>query len=779
MATAGSIVVDLLMKTGSFETDAQRASKTAEKRFKEIEKQAKETATSVSSAFAGLLSGALLGVGFGTVFGKFIEETKNAQSEQAQLAAVLKSTGNAAGFTAAELNKMASGMAGVVSEGDINRAQTRLLSYTGVVGDEFPRALQAAIDMSVRLGMTVEQSAETVGKALDVPSKGLTALSKQGFRFTEDQKKLVESLEQTGRVAEAQDVILKALESSYGGAADAARNTLGGALEALQNQINDLMTGDDDSVNGLTAAVNEFTDLLGSSETKATFSAFTTFLAEVATGLVTVINEFKKAADAADSWLEAINVKVADTIFGDSDPAKEVENITKRLNENRAAVEKLREAQAANPSGKSKNMFGFEQNENYDQRISVLQSAIRAGEARLVFAQGRLNAKDRDILKGYTGVDETGAPTTTLEPIRATATSAPAEKATKERVDQGQKLIDQMNQRIALIGKETEYEKLLEQVRIGSVTFKTQAQQDEALAAAQTLDFINEQTKAYEESQKQAAALSKVLDELYPDQAATNDYLSKLTLLTEGLHNGALTAEQYYEAVEKLEEKFGETSDGMTEFAVQAARNIQDALGDTLEDVLSGNFDNIGSKFADMIFKMAANAAAANLAQALFGDFGKSGQIGGLIGSAFSGIFGGGGGSGPAPTAAQVGAAGDGLMFFADGGYTGAGGKYDPAGIVHAGEYVMPADATRRLGVGFLDRLKGYADGGYVGASGGFPTTQGGSTRVEIINNGTPQEVKGANTSFDAEGQVISIIVGDMRRNGPTAAAVREISRNR
>lgn len=777
MATAGSIVVDLLMKTGSFETDAQRASKTAEKRFKEIEKQAKETATSVSSAFTGLLSGALLGIGVGTVFGKFIEETKNAQNEQAQLAAVLKSTGNAAGFTASELNKMASGMAGVVSEGDINRAQTRLLSYTGVVGDEFPRALQAAIDMSVRLGMTVEQSAETVGKALDVPSKGLTALSKQGFRFTEEQKKLVESLEATGRVAEAQDVVLKALESSYGGAADAARNTLGGALQALQNQIDDLMTGDDDSVNGLTAAVNEFTDLLGSSETKATFSAFTTFLAEVATGLVTVINEFKKAADAADSWLEAINVKVADTIFGDSDPAKEVENITKRLNENRAAVEKLREAQAANPSGKSTNMFGFEQNENYQQRINAIQEAIKAGEARLVFAQGRLNAKDKGILKGYTGVDETGGPTTTLEPIRAVATSAPMEKATKERVDQGQKLIDQMNQRIALIGKETEYEKLLEQVRTGSVTFKTQAQQDEALAAAQTLDFISEQTKAYEESQKQAAALSKVLDELYPDQAATNDYVAKLAMLTDGLSNGALSAEQYYDAVDKLDAKFGETTDGMTEFAVQAARNIQDALGDTLEDILSGNFDNIGSKFADMIFKMAANAAAANLAEALFGDFGKSGQIGGLIGNVFSGLFGGGGAS-AAPTAAQVGAAGDGLMFFADGGYTGPGGKYDPAGVVHAGEYVIPADATRRLGVGFLDRLKGYADGGYVGASGVMPTTQGGSTRVEIINNGTPQEVKSANSTFDAEGQIIRLVVGDMRRNGPTAAAVREIARN-
>ncbi len=774
MATAGSIVVDLLLRTGSFETDAQRASKISEKRFKEIEKQAKATATEVSSAFAGLLSGALLGVGVGTIFNKFIEETKNAQSEQAQLAAVLKSTGNAAGFTAAELNKMASGMAGFVSEGDINRAQTRLLSYTGVVGEEFPRALQAAIDMSVRLGMTVEQSAETVGKALDIPSKGLTALSKQGFRFTEDQKKLVESLEATGRVAEAQDVVLKALESSYGGAAEAARNTLGGALQALQNQIDDLMTGDDGSVNGLTEAVNDFTDLLGSSETKATFAAFTKFLAEVATGLVTVINEFTKAARAADSWMEAINVKVADTIFGDSDAAKEVETITQRLNENREAVEKLRAAQAANPSGKSTNIFGFEQNENYQQRINAIQAAIKAGEARLVFAQGRLGAQDKALLEGYAGVTETGGDPTYAPdpPSRPKTTGGGGGGSSKEKVDQGQKLIDQMNQRIALIGKETEYEKLLEQVRVGSVTFKTQAQQDEALASAQTLDFINEQTKAYEESQKQAAALAKVLDELYPDQAATNDYLSKLTLLTEGLNNGTLSAEQYYEAVDKLEEKFNETTDGMTEFAVQAARNIQDALGDTLEDLLSGNFDNIGSKFADMIVKMAANAAAANLAEALFGDFGRSGQIGGLIGNAFAGIFGGGSGSGPAPTAAQVGAAGDGLMFFADGGYTGAGGKYDPKGIVHAGEYVIPADATKRLGVGFLDRLKGYADGGYVGAA-SMPATASGSTRVEIINNGTPQQVSSANRSFDAQGEVIRIVVRDIQRNGDTARAIK------
>lgn len=54
------------------------------------------------------------------------------------------------------------------------------------------------------------------------------------------------------------------------------------------------------------------------------------------------------------------------------------------------------------------------------------------------------------------------------------------------------------------------------------------------------------------------------------------------------------------------------------------------------------------------------------------------------------------------------------LLGFAEGGYTGPGGKYQPAGIVHRGEYVMPARTVQKLGVRTLDRLRGYADGGLV-----------------------------------------------------------------
>lgn len=276
------MTLDLIAKIGGFTAGLTQAEREADKKAKAIAAKAKQIQKEWD-AVGKAIGGAIAAIGIGSIFGKFIDESRNAQNEQAQLAAVIKSTGQAAGYSAQQLNEMASAIAGksIFSEGDINRAQTRLLSYTNVVGEQFPEALQAAIDMATRLGVTVEQAAETVGKALDVPAEGLTALSKQGFRFTEDQKKLVASLQDTGRTAEAQKIILDALKSSYGGAAEAARNTFGGAIAGLQNQLNSLMTGDDGSLEGATKAINDLTDVLGSSETKQAFATFLTGLANI------------------------------------------------------------------------------------------------------------------------------------------------------------------------------------------------------------------------------------------------------------------------------------------------------------------------------------------------------------------------------------------------------------------------------------------------------------------------------------------------------------------
>lgn len=82
-----------------------------------------------------------------------------------------------------------------------------------------------------------------------------------------------------------------------------------------------------------------------------------------------------------------------------------------------------------------------------------------------------------------------------------------------------------------------------------------------------------------------------------------------------------------------------------------------------------------------------------------------------LFGAITGGLTGGIGGGGSAATR------GAGLFGFARGGYTGIGGKYQPAGIVHAGEFVFDSEAVRRIGVNNLEKIRGYADGGYVGSS--------------------------------------------------------------
>src|SRR5690606_26055913 len=108
-------------------------------------------------------------------FKTVIDNSKQMGQEQAQLAAVLKSTGEAAGYSRDQLNGMAEALAGksIFSTNEINQAQTALLAFTGVMGGEFVRAQQAAADMAARTGMSIQSATELIGRALHVPSAGM------------------------------------------------------------------------------------------------------------------------------------------------------------------------------------------------------------------------------------------------------------------------------------------------------------------------------------------------------------------------------------------------------------------------------------------------------------------------------------------------------------------------------------------------------------------------------------------------------------------------------
>jgi hypothetical protein len=128
----------------------------------------------------------------------------------------------------------------------IKATQAKLLTFrnltktAGELGGSFDRATKAAIDMAAAGFGSAESNATQLGKALNDPIKGITALNRAGIQFTEDQKALIQSLVDSGKVLEAQDLILAEIESQVGGTAAATataseRMTL--AFGAIQEEV--------------------------------------------------------------------------------------------------------------------------------------------------------------------------------------------------------------------------------------------------------------------------------------------------------------------------------------------------------------------------------------------------------------------------------------------------------------------------------------------------------------------------------------------------------------
>jgi hypothetical protein len=118
--------------------------------------------------------------------------------------------------------------------------QAVLATFKEVRGDEFVRAQKAIMDMSTVLDQDLKSSAVQVGKALNDPIKGLTAMQRVGVTFSESQSEAIKSLAEMGRTAEAQKLILAELESQFGGTAEAAAGTFGGQLKLLWLDLSDI-----------------------------------------------------------------------------------------------------------------------------------------------------------------------------------------------------------------------------------------------------------------------------------------------------------------------------------------------------------------------------------------------------------------------------------------------------------------------------------------------------------------------------------------------------------
>jgi hypothetical protein len=117
-----------------------------------------------------------------------------------------------------------------VDQNQIKLAQAKLLTFGQLAksadqaGGAFDRATKAAIDMGAAGFGTAEMNAVQLGKALNDPIKGIAALAKSGVTFTEQEKDKIKTLVESNKLLEAQDMVLKAIETQVGGTAEATAN---------------------------------------------------------------------------------------------------------------------------------------------------------------------------------------------------------------------------------------------------------------------------------------------------------------------------------------------------------------------------------------------------------------------------------------------------------------------------------------------------------------------------------------------------------------------------
>ncbi|EFJ8088924.1 phage tail tape measure protein, partial [Escherichia coli] len=247
---------------------------------------------------------------------------------------------------------------------------------------------------------------------------------------------------------------------------------------------------------------------------------------------------------------------------------------------------------------------------------------------------------------------------------------------------------------LAELGDKVEHQKRLNELAQQAARFEEQQSAKQAAISAKARGLTDRQAQRESEAQR--------LRDVYGDNPQALAQVTgalKQTWVDEDMLRGDWLA--------GLKSGWGEWTESATDSFSQvksAATQTFDGIAQNMTAMLTGaEADWRG--FTRSVLSMMTEIL---LKQAMVGIVGR-------IGSAIGGAFGG-GASASTGTAIEAAAAN---FHFATGGFTGTGGKYEPAGIVHRGEFVFTKEATSRIGVGNLYRLmRGYAEGGYVGGTG-------------------------------------------------------------
>jgi hypothetical protein len=285
------------------------ATKGAQTQLQKLNAGAARISSGMNRAFASI------GIGFSLVaitrgLTSAVEAAEKVQQSDARLEQVAKSMGLFGDETAkvtGKLKKYADRLelsTGVEAE-TIKLAQAKLFTFkelgktAGELDGHFDRATKAALDLAATGFGTAESNAVQLGKALQDPIKGITALARAGVTFTEEEKNKIAVLVEGNNLLAAQDLILQAIEQQVGGVAEAT------ALSSLK--IKNAFGQIEDALGlALLPLLDQFSNWLATPEGSARLAEIITFATDVLTAFGNIVSWI---ADNKD-WLVPVVVAI-------------------------------------------------------------------------------------------------------------------------------------------------------------------------------------------------------------------------------------------------------------------------------------------------------------------------------------------------------------------------------------------------------------------------------------------------------------------------------------
>jgi hypothetical protein len=256
------IILDAQGATAAWNTFAAGGKKA----FQDISAAAKQSQAEVGAAFRGMCDavkgwgkevedvgkaikkvGGSISVGLGAPLALFGKESLKAFEEQEKavvlLDAALKSTGGTVKVSREEMLQFASDTQKSFdfADEDVINMQRTLLKFQSIHGQVFKDAEKVILDYATSTGEKLPEAAQTIGRALEDPVRGMNLLRRAGVTLTAAQQAVIKSLVETGQVAKAQSLLLKDLSEKVGGAAAAFAATDAGKFGIAINNLNDSM----------------------------------------------------------------------------------------------------------------------------------------------------------------------------------------------------------------------------------------------------------------------------------------------------------------------------------------------------------------------------------------------------------------------------------------------------------------------------------------------------------------------------------------------------------